>query len=113
CPEIKRTLSGANTNQTRPFMVVAVIVVTVGVVVSVWGGSGVVMVIMMVARGWCHGDDVRMVVVFVEAREYGDRVDQSGGSVFGICQKSHRKSFPMAGERRRWWLRGGGGGRIN
>ncbi|GKG03212.1 hypothetical protein Tco_0310848, partial [Tanacetum coccineum] len=40
----------------------------------------------------------------VEARGYGDRVDRSGGSIFGIGRKSHRKSFPVAGD--------GGGGAV-
>ncbi|GJZ58159.1 reverse transcriptase domain-containing protein [Tanacetum coccineum] len=58
---------------------------------------------------WCiYGDKTAVAAIAVRswdaARGYGDRVDRSGGSIFGIGRKSHRKSFPVAGD--------GGGGAV-
>ncbi|GJX14777.1 hypothetical protein Tco_0206535 [Tanacetum coccineum] len=101
-------------------MVVAVIVVTVGVVVSVWGGSGVVMVIMMVARGWCHGGvgcggtaagEEGEGKTRVRASEYDERVDRVTRINFGVRRKSLPEKFSGGGATVMAGSGGGDGGR--
>ncbi|GJU27067.1 hypothetical protein Tco_1165688 [Tanacetum coccineum] len=57
------------------------------------------------ARLRCDGgdDDKMMMRWRVEESGCGDRIDPVMRSVFGVGRKSHRKSFPVAGD-------GGGGG---
>ncbi|GKF12036.1 hypothetical protein Tco_0049962, partial [Tanacetum coccineum] len=57
---------------------------------------------------WWRGEEMEVVTVGwrrwrVEESGCGDRIDPVMRSVFGVGRKSHRKSFPVAGD-------GGGGG---
>ncbi|GJX58915.1 hypothetical protein Tco_0290305 [Tanacetum coccineum] len=73
--------------------------------------SELVVVVMVTQPGGCHGG--RGGWRRVEAHGYGDRVDRSGGSIFGIGRKSHQKSFPVAGGCGGGRWRGCGGGWPN
>ncbi|GJQ88911.1 hypothetical protein Tco_0000050 [Tanacetum coccineum] len=77
-----------------------------GVVVSVWGGSGVVMVIMMVVSGWCHGGvgcrgtaagEEGEGKTRVRASEYDERVDRVTRINFGVRRKSPSEKFSDGG----------------
>ncbi|GJR67064.1 hypothetical protein Tco_1517355 [Tanacetum coccineum] len=93
---------GDGTAEMEPWSTVVVASVVVAWVAGALGGKneGAEMVEMMIGvdpvdrwvavGGWSSG-------VGVEARGVGDRVDRGTRNAFGLCRKTHQKSFPVDG----------------